>query len=174
VSAQFPAIFLDRDGTLMRDVDYCSDPKNVHVFAGAAEALRSLKEAGFKLIVITNQSGIGRGYMSEENYRAVEAELNRQLGQGLIDATYFCPHAPGDDCSCRKSEPGMVRRAAEDHDLDLAKSFFIGDKESDLKCGRAAGTKTILVQTGYGESADAGLADFVAADLGVAAKFILG
>src|SRR3954452_7460534 len=95
-----PAIFLDRDGTLMRDVDYCSDPKNVHVFPEAAEALRGLKDAGFKLIVITNQSGIGRGYMTGKNYDAVEKELEHQLGAGLIDATYFCPHTPGDRCSC--------------------------------------------------------------------------
>ncbi len=157
----------------MPDVDYCSDPRNVHVFPGAVEALRSLKDAGFKLIVITNQSGIGRGYMTERAYHAVESELERQLGPGLIDGTYFCPHAPDESCSCRKPEPGMIRQAETDHHLDLAKSFFIGDKESDLKCGRKAGTKTVLVQTGYGRSAKTDLADFVAADLAAASKFIL-
>ncbi len=167
------AVFLDRDGTLMRDVDYCADPRKVEVFAGAGAALTSLKEAGFRLVIITNQSGIGRGYITEENYRAVEQELERQLGAGLIDATYHCPHAPDESCSCRKPAPEMVQRAAAEHQLDLAKSYFIGDKETDLACGRSAGTKTILVQTGYGQSANTSLADFVAPDLAAAAKFIL-
>ena len=167
------AIFLDRDGTLMRDVDYCSNPADVHVFGGATEALRSLKDAGFKLIVITNQSGIGRGYITEKEYHAVHQELERQIGPELIDATYYCPHAPNESCSCRKPEPGMIWQAAKDHQLDLAKSFFIGDKETDLACGRAAGTKTILVRTGYGASQDNALADFVAENLSAAADLIL-
>ena len=173
MSGPVPAIFLDRDGTLMRDVDYCSHPKDVHAFPGASDALRSLKDAGYKLIVITNQSGIARGYLTEKDYRAVERELERQLGPNLIDATYYCPHSPGGGCSCRKPEPGMIRQAATDHRLELAKSFFIGDKESDLACGRAAGTKTILVQTGYGASQDNSLADFVAKDLRAATELIL-
>src|ERR1700760_43358 len=104
----------------MRDVDYCSDPKNVGVFPGAAEALGKLKAAGFKLVVITNQSGIGRGYMTESDYAAVQRELEHQLGSGLIDATYYCPHAPDEECSCRKPQPTMIHRAAKDHQLDLA------------------------------------------------------
>ncbi len=157
----------------MRDVDYCSHPKDVHVFAGAADALRELKNAGFKLIVVTNQSGIGRGYLTEKDYQAVEQELERQLGPGLIDATYYCPHSPNEACSCRKPEPGMIQEAVKDHQLDLAKSFFIGDKETDLACGRAAGTKTILVKTGYGRGAKTALADFVAEDLLAASKIVL-
>lgn len=167
------AVFIDRDGTLMRDVDYCGDPGEVEIFAGAAAALGELKARGYKIIIITNQSGIGRGYLNEQAYRAVEKEVARQLGAGLIDATYFCPHAPGEDCDCRKPAPGMVLQAARDHAIDLTRSYFIGDKESDIQCGRRAGTKTILVQTGYGKSADQSAADAVVADLPAAVRFVL-
>jgi D-glycero-D-manno-heptose 1,7-bisphosphate phosphatase len=172
-NAKFPAVFLDRDGTLMRDVDYCGDPKDVHVFKGVSEALRRLKEGGYKLIVITNQSGIGRGYFNEGQYRAVEREVARQVGNDLIDATYYCPHLPSDKCSCRKPSATMVVRAARDHGLDPAQSFFIGDKQSDMECGRNAGVKTILVRTGYGKETDPGTADFVVEDLTEAANLIL-
>jgi len=171
--AKRPAVFLDRDGTLMRDVDYCGDPKGVDLFGGVPEALRKLKDFGYKLIVITNQSGIARGYFNEEQYRAVEAEVALQVGRGLIDATYYCPHLPEDGCKCRKPSPEMIFQAARDHDVDLARSFFIGDKVSDLECGRNAGVKTILVRTGYGSETDGCLADFVAHDLGEAANTIL-
>jgi D-glycero-D-manno-heptose 1,7-bisphosphate phosphatase len=168
-----PAVFLDRDGTLMRDVDYCCDPKDVHLFPGTAEALRKLKQAGYKLIIITNQSAIGRGYFNESAYRAVEREVIRQLGDELIDGTYFCPHVPDDQCECRKPQPGMILQAARDHRLDLGQSFFIGDKESDVECGRNAGVKAVLVRTGYGTEADAEAADIVAKDLEHAADLIL-
>jgi D-glycero-D-manno-heptose 1,7-bisphosphate phosphatase len=168
-----PAVFLDRDGTLMRDVDYCGDLKDVEVFEGVPAALRKLKECGYKLVVITNQSGIARGYFTEEQYRAVEAEVSRQVGEGLIDATYFCPHLPENGCRCRKPSPEMIFQAARDHRIDLARSFFIGDKKSDLQCGRAAGVKTILVRTGYGKETDHALADLVAQDLNHAADWIL-
>jgi len=172
--AKHPAVFLDRDGTLMQDVDYCGDPQDIHLFAGASDALGQLKYAGYKLIVVTNQSGIGRGYFSEEQYRTVERELARQIGDGLIDATYHCPHLPDDGCRCRKPLPDMVVRAAGDHALDLARSFLVGDKRSDIECGRSAGVKTILVRTGYGKDTDCDLADFVANDLAEAANLILG
>jgi D-glycero-D-manno-heptose 1,7-bisphosphate phosphatase len=145
-----PALFLDRDGTLMEEVHYCADPALVRVYAGAGEALRRARAAGFRTIVITNQSGIGRGLMTEAQYRAVEAEFLRQLGQGSVDAGYFCPDAPGAPSKRRKPAPGMVLEAAAEHDLDLARSFFIGDKSADIECGRRAGTRSILVLTGYG------------------------
>ena len=167
------AVFLDRDGTIMRDVDYCGDPNHVDLLPGVPEALRQLKSRGYKLIVITNQSGIGRGLFSEQQYRSVEAELAQQIGDGLIDATYFCPHLPDDGCKCRKPSPEMVVNAARDHVLDLAQSFFVGDKPSDIECGRNAGVKTILVRTGYGRETDRELADFVAQDLPAAAKLII-
>jgi D-glycero-D-manno-heptose 1,7-bisphosphate phosphatase len=168
------AVFLDRDGTLMRDVDYCGDPNDVHLFSGASEALRKLKQAGYKLIIITNQSGIGRGYFNEVAYRAVESEVIRQLGENLIDATYFCPHAPDYQCECRKPQPGMILQGAREHHLDLAKSFLIGDKQTDVDCGRNAGVKTVLVRTGYAAEGNANSADFVADDLSQAAEMILG
>ena len=172
-SETWPAIFLDRDGTLMRDVDYCGDPGKVDVFPEAAEALRRLKGRGYKLIVITNQSGIGRGYFTEEDYRAVDEEFLRQLGAGLIDASYYCPDVPGTNSVRRKPAPGMVLEAQRDHRLDLARSWFVGDKASDIECGRNAGTRTILVQTGYGaEETNCG-ADWIARDLAHVAEIIL-
>ena len=168
-----PAIFLDRDGTIMRDVDYCGDPKDVDVFEGVADALRKLKDRGYKLLVITNQSGIGRGYFTEEEYRAVEREVSQQIGADVIDATYFCPHLPDRACKCRKPSPEMILEAAQDHKLDLAQSFFVGDKASDIQCGRNAGVKTILVRTGYGKEVSKGLPDFVARDLVEAANIIV-
>ena len=167
------AVFLDRDGTLMPDVNYCADPEQVHAFAEAAAALTRLKGAGIKLIVVTNQSGIGRGYFSEQQYRAVEAELERQLGPGLIDAAYFCPHAPAANCRCRKPAPEMLARAATEHAIDLSRSYMIGDKPIDAQCGRNAGTRTILVQTGQENHARTAAADFVARDLTEAADIIL-
>ena len=168
-----PAVFIDRDGTLMRDVDYCGDPNEVAVFDGVPNALHRLKAGGYKIIVITNQSGIGRGYFNEKTYRAVEAEVARQVGAGVIDATYFCPHSPDEECECRKPAPGMVIQAARENSIDLTRSYFIGDKDSDIECGRRAGTKTILVQTGYGGEADQKAPDIVVADLAAAARVIL-
>ena len=143
-----PAVFIDRDGTIMEDADYCSHPKEVKIFPGVPEALRRLKSNGFKLIIITNQSGIGRGIFTIEQYRAVEAEVLRQLGNGLVDATYFCPDVPGQNSSCRKPAPGMILQATQEHRIDLSRSFFIGDKEIDAECGRNADVRTIRVQTG--------------------------
>ena len=168
-----PAVFVDRDGTIMRDVDYCGDPADVQLLDGASEALRHLKSHGFKIVVITNQSGIGRGYFDEKQYREVEAEVDRQIGKDVIDATYYCPHLPEDGCNCRKPSAGMIFQAAQDHHIDLTKSFFIGDKRSDIECGRNAGVRTILVRTGYGKSVESGLADVVAEDLRDAAKVIV-
>jgi D-glycero-D-manno-heptose 1,7-bisphosphate phosphatase len=167
-----PAIFVDRDGTIMRDVDYCGRPEDVEIFEGAVAALAELKARGYKIIIITNQSAIGRGYFDEAAYRAVQKEMLRQLGTNLIDATYFCPHTPEQNCPCRKPAPGMVLQAARDLALDLSRSYFIGDKESDMQCGRRAGTKTVLVETGYGKSANQESSDAVVPDLSAAVRFI--
>jgi D-glycero-D-manno-heptose 1,7-bisphosphate phosphatase len=168
-----PTVFVDRDGTIMQDADYCSDPQKVKIFPGIPEALQRLKSNGFKLIIITNQSGIGRGLFTIEQYRAVEAEVLRQLGDGLIDATYFCPDIPGQHSSCRKPAPGMILKAAREHQIDLSRSFFIGDKEIDAECGRNAGVRTICVQTGFQRETTGTIADWVATDLVEAAKIIL-
>ena len=169
----WPAVFLDRDGTLMRDVDYCGDPARVEVYPQAAEALRRLKEKGYKLVIITNQSGIGRGYFSEDDYRAVEAEFERQLGVGLIDASYYCPDLPTSASIRRKPGPGMIFEAQRDHRLDLRRSFLIGDKASDIGCGQNAGVRTILVQTGYGAGEKNCRADWVTRDIAGAVDIIL-
>src|SRR6266576_3615636 len=168
-----PAVFFDRDGTIMQDADYCSDPEQVQIFPGVPESLRCLKSNGFKLIIITNQSGIGRGFFTTEQYRAVEAEVLRQLGDGLIDATYFCPDVPGQHSSCRKPAPGMIVEATREHQIDLARSFLIGDKEIDAECGRNVGMRTIRVRTGFDRDAANSYADWIAVDLLEATKIIL-
>jgi D-glycero-D-manno-heptose 1,7-bisphosphate phosphatase len=145
-----PAVFFDRDGTLMEDAHYCADPALVKVFAGVPEVLHRLKEAGFGVFVVTNQSGIGRGLITEAQYRTVQEEFLRQAGRDWIDASYYCPDAPGVPSKCRKPEPGMVLAAAAEHHIDLAASYFVGDKCADIECGRRAGTRTVLVLTGYG------------------------
>jgi D-glycero-D-manno-heptose 1,7-bisphosphate phosphatase len=168
-----PAVFIDRDGTIMKDADYCSDPKQVQLFPGIPESFRRLKSKGFKLIIITNQSGIGRGFFTIEQYRAVEAEVLRQLGNGLVDATYFCPDVPDQQSSCRKPAPGMILQATQEHRIDLSRSFFIGDKEIDAECGRNAGVRTIRVQAGFQRDTTDSVADWVASDFADAAKIIL-
>lgn len=167
------AVFLDRDGTIMREVSYCADPKQVEIFPGVPEALQRLRAHGFKLIVITNQSGIGRGYFSEQQYRLVEAEVARAILPATLDATYFCPDDPAHATARRKPAPGMILEAQRDHHLNLARSFFIGDKAIDVECGRNAGLRTILVQTGYGAQETAAKPDWIARDFSAAAGIIL-
>ena len=167
------AVFLDRDGTLMREVNYCSDPEQVEIFAGVPEALMRLKAAGYKLIVITNQAGIGRGLFSEDQYRAVEAEVARAVLPATFDGVYFCPDRPDLATARRKPAPGMVLEAQRDHGLDLARSFFVGDKAIDIECGRNAGVRTILVKTGYGANERQANPHWTANDLSEAASIIL-
>jgi len=167
------AVFIDRDGTIIEDADYCSQPKQVKVFPDVPQALRRLKSNGFKLIVITNQSGIGRGFFTVDEYRSVESEVSRQLGHGLIAATYFCPDVPGQISSHRKPSPGMILQAKRDHQIDLTRSFFIGDKEIDVECGRNAGVRTIRVQTGFDRDIARSAADWTAKDFSAAARIIL-
>lgn len=168
-----PAIFLDRDGTLMEEASYCASPEQVRVIAGVPEALRKLQGAGFRLVIVTNQSGIGRGYYSVADYEAVQARLLEILEPGLVAGTYFCPEAPEANSPRRKPRPEMVLEAARDLGLDLGRSWFIGDKAIDVQCGHAAGTRAILVRTGHGHGEDAEGAEFVAKDFASAAAFIL-
>ena len=167
------AVFIDRDGTIIEDADYCSHPKQVKVFPGVPQALRRLKSKGFKVIVVTNQSGIGRGFFTVDEYRSVESEVSRQLGDRLIDATYFCPDVPGQHSSHRKPSPGMILQAKQEHQIDLARSFFIGDKEIDVECGRNAGVRTIRVETGFDRDTAGSGADWVVKDLPTATQIIL-
>ena len=166
------AVFFDRDGTLMEDAHYCGDPGKVRVYPGVPLALQKLKAAGFRTFVVTNQSGIGRGLITEAQYRAVERECLRQAGTGLIDASYFCADAPVPPSARRKPEPAMVFEAAAEFGIDLARSYFIGDKSADIECGRRSGTRTILVLTGYGREQDCH-PDFTAEDVPQAVEIVL-
>lgn len=149
------AVFLDRDGTINEEVGYLSDPGQVTLLPGAADALLRLKEAGLKLVVVTNQSGIARGYMGEDDLKKVNDELGRLLaGHGVvIDAYYFCPHHPNftGECECRKPKTGMAMRAARELGIETAGSYFVGDKVTDVELGRNAGGKSVLVLTGFGK-----------------------
>lgn len=164
---------MDRDGTIMRDVEYCGDPSQVEVFSYAPDAMRRLKDAGFRIFIITNQSGLARGYFTLEAYRAIEQEVERQVGAGLIDGTYFCPDLPDSNSLCRKPAPVMILEAARDHRLDLSRSFMVGDKLIDAECGHNAGVRSILVPTGSERHTDAGVADWLARDLSEAVEIIL-
>lgn len=154
-----PAVFLDRDGTVIREREYLSDPSAVELLPGAVEGLRAFQDAGYRVVVVTNQSGIARGYYGEAEYRAVEAEVERRLAAAGVDvlASYFCPHHPDitGPCRCRKPATGLFEDAAAEHDLSLADSIYIGDRVRDIAPGIALGGTAVLVRTGYGrEEAD--------------------
>jgi D-glycero-D-manno-heptose 1,7-bisphosphate phosphatase len=166
------AVFFDRDGTLMEEAHYCGDPAKVRIYSGAPEALRQLKAAGWRIFIITNQSGIGRGLITEEQYHAVQREFLRQIGETLVNASYYCPDPPGIPSSRRKPEPGMVLEAAAQFAIDLSASYFVGDKAADIECGHRAGTRTVLVLTGYGRQQICN-PDFVAEDVSAAVRWIL-
>jgi D-glycero-D-manno-heptose 1,7-bisphosphate phosphatase len=139
------AVLLDRDGTLMLDIPYCSDPSKVQVLPGVTESLKRLKERGFKLVIVTNQSGIGRGYFGEETFWEVQAAFEQQVGSNLIDATYFCSDHPDQPSYRRKPAPGMLIEAAAELGLDLASCFMIGNSESDIEAGIRAGVKAPIL-----------------------------
>jgi D-glycero-D-manno-heptose 1,7-bisphosphate phosphatase len=171
------AVFFDRDGTLMEEAHYCGDPAKVKVYPNVPEALRALKQAGFLNFIVSNQSGIGRELITEAQYHAVQRELLRQIGEELIDAAYFCPDAPGSFLGMipslrRKPEPGMLLEASAEFGVDLSASYMVGDKASDIECGRRVGAGTVLVLTGYGRQQTC-VPDFTAADAAAAADWIL-
>jgi D-glycero-D-manno-heptose 1,7-bisphosphate phosphatase len=169
------AIFFDRDGTLMRDVDYCSKAADVELLEGVYKLLPKLKTAGFKLIIVTNQSGIGRGYFTEGDFWSVQHELEKQLGPGIIDATYFCPDTPQNASERRKPNPGMLLEAAREWGIDLKQSFMVGDKVSDTQAGIRAGVRaTILYGSDDGGAPTKSDATFVAKDFKEVVEFILG
>jgi len=174
-----PAVFLDRDGTLIEEVKYLSDPEGVVLIPGAVEALTLLRDAGFVLVVVTNQSGIARGLYEVDDYESVAGRLDELLAvHGLrLDATHFCPHHPdiSGDCSCRKPATGMHREAAETLGLDSTRSFFVGDRVRDLLPALELGGEGILVRTGYGAQEERDLPEtFQAADgLLEAARWVL-
>src|SRR5436190_4426370 len=172
------AVFLDRDGTIMEDANYVGRLDQVVLIPSAKQALRRLRDAGFKLFIVTNQSGVGRGYFPREAVEEIHAHLDEQFGpEGVsFDRYYVCPHHPEDNCDCRKPKPKLLRDAAAEYGLNLARCFMIGDRPTDIQAGKSAGTQTILVLTGAGkESLAKGdvACDHAAADIGAAADWIL-
>lgn len=157
------AIFLDRDGTLIKDANYPSDPADVTPVPGVAEALREFRLMGFALVVVSNQSGVGRGFITEAQAAAVDVRFREVFEQAGItfDGVYYCPHSPVAGCECRKPLPGLLHRAAADLGLSLTGSFLIGDKIEDGQAGQAAGAVGMLV-TADPERVRAGVASGLA------------
>ena len=154
-----PAVFLDRDGTINVEKDYLCKVDDFEFIPGAPEAIKRLNDAGFLVIVVTNQSGVARGYYRLADVDRLHAHIKDELSAlgAAIDAFYVCPHHPTEglgefrrQCQCRKGAPGMLLQAARDHDIDLSQSFVVGDKLADVEAGESAGCSTIMVQTGYG------------------------
>ena len=153
-------VFLDRDGTLIEEVGYLDRIERVRFFPYSIDAVRLLNRAGFAVIVTTNQAGIARGFFDEAFVESTHHELSKVLGAGgaSVDGFYFCPHHPDGvvaayrrTCDCRKPQPGLLRRAATDHRLDLERSFVVGDRAHDIAAGMAVGARGVLVRTGYGD-----------------------
>lgn len=179
MSPEARAVFLDRDGTLIAEREHLADPNEVQFIEGAFEALRALHDAGYRIVVVTNQSGIARGLFTVADYEAVAARVEETLArEGIqLDGVYYCPHHPdfGGPCECRKPGLGMYREAARNLGLDLANSVYVGDRLSDVQAGLEMGGRAIMVRTGYGaeasRNAPAGVE--VADDLPAAGRLIL-
>lgn len=175
-----PAVFVDRDGTLIRERDYLSDPDGVDLLPGVPEALNALQNAGYLVVVVTNQSGIARGLYTLEDYRAVELRLNQILADKgvVVDGTYFCPHHPDftGPCRCRKPDTGMHRRAKKDLKIVFVRSYYIGDRIKDVLPADELGGTGILVRTGYGRAEEPGApaSAVIVDDFPHAAAHILG
>lgn len=154
-----PAIFMDRDGTINEDIGYVSSPDELIIYPYAASAIRLINDAGLKVVVITNQSGVARRLYDEATLATIHGRLIDEMARddAHIDAVYYCPHHPHignaqyrKQCECRKPNPGMLHRAAREHDIDLSRSYVIGDKASDINLATNAGARGALVLTGYG------------------------
>jgi len=183
-----PAVFIDRDGTLIKDKDYLDEPDNIEWFPGVFEALKKLEEVGFSLVVVTNQSGVARGYFDEETVWAVNEKFKQKLSVEGVELTdiYYCPSHPEaieekyrSNLHLRKPAPGMLEQATEEHNFDPSKSFMVGDKLSDVECGVRFGCRTVLVETGKnvvvpGDSGNSNQQpDFVTPDFPGAARWII-
>ena len=158
-----PAVFLDRDGTLIEEAGYPDRVDRLRFYPYTVDAVRLLTQGGFAVVVLTNQSGVARGIVPEGFVAEAHAHLARRLAAGgaRVDGFYHCPHHPGGtleayrvECECRKPKPGLILRAAGELSLDLSRSWMVGDRDGDIACGRAAGVRTILVRTGYGSAAE--------------------
>lgn len=177
------AVFLDRDGTVIEDMVFSVDPAGIRALPGALEAMRRLLNAGYLLVIITNQSGVARGLFSEQDLQAFHNHLKTWFGEQGVEVAdiYYCPHYPDGEvepyaieCECRKPEPAMLLRAAREHGIDLAQSWMIGDRPADVGTGRAAGCRTIRVLTGPPPVEGDPEPDFIADNLAAAAEIVLG
>ena len=167
---------LDRDGTINVDKHYLSDPEQLELIPGAGEAIARLNQAGWGVLVVTNQSGIGRGYFDEARLEQIHTRLHELLAQhgAHVDGIEVCPHAPDTDCACRKPLPDMVQRAAQRLGFDPKQSIMVGDKEADVGLGHAVGAVSFLVRTGYGKSQEPTTkADHVMDDLKAVVDMVL-
>lgn len=169
-------VLLDRDGTVILERHYLSDPEEVKLFPNTASALKKLKDLGFGLIIITNQAAVGRGFFDLKQLELIHRRLKKLLKkEGIVlDGIYFCPHTPEDNCRCRKPKLGLVEMAIKDHNFDPNFSFVIGDKAIDIKMGKNLVATTFLVRTGYGSKVDEKQVkpDYVVSDLQEAAEKI--
>ena len=177
-----PAVFLDRDGTIAEEVGYLNHANRFRMFPFVAAAIHRLNEAGLPVVVVSNQSGVGRGYFPESLVHSVNEMMKRELAAAgaRIDAIYYCPHTSADHCDCRKPKTALLERAAREHSLELGRSFVVGDRYGDIELARNVRARGILVRTGYGEGELAwhsakwpAQPDFVAEDLSKAADWIL-
>ncbi len=176
------AIFLDRDGTISKDVHYCCRPEDLSFLPTVEEGLRNLAESKFKIIIITNQSGIGRGYFSEDILKKIHCKLTRDITDsgGRIDGIYYCPHHPDEHCHCRKPNTGMLETAIKDWNIDPSLSYFIGDKYLDIEAANRIGCKAVLVPSEEPEIQLLNLKsdvstniDFICANFAAAANWVL-
>ena len=169
------AVFLDRDGTIAPDVNYCRRPEDFNLFPGAGEAVKLLNKHGFKVIIITNQSGIARGYFTTQTLDRIHQKMVDELSHygAVLDAIYYCPHHPDDGCECRKPKTALFRRAAREIDIEFGLSYAVGDSSIDIEAGKALGCKTVLVTTGPKQEDRLIHADYTANSLVQAAQLIL-
>ncbi|GGA91188.1 D,D-heptose 1,7-bisphosphate phosphatase [Neiella marina] len=184
MSSLKPAVFLDRDGVINRDTGYTHKLDELEILAGVADGCRQLIAAGLELVIVTNQSGIARGLYNEQDYQRFSDELLNQLSSQKVHflAVYFCPHHKEGEmlpyrqvCDCRKPGPGMLFRAANEHPIDLSRSYIVGDRASDLEAGQNAGLKAnVLIETGKAITPEGqNKADYVAANFITATEWIL-
>jgi len=170
------AVFLDRDGTIARNAHYCCREEDFEILPTVPQAIRLLNQHGFKVIVVTNQSAIARGYLTEEKLFQIHQYMEDELAKcgAHIDAIYYCPHHPDDGCQCRKPKPALLFRAAKKLGIDLSRSYAIGDGEIDIQAGRAASCRTVRVTTGSDvEKEVAESSDYIADTLLAAAEWIV-
>jgi D-glycero-D-manno-heptose 1,7-bisphosphate phosphatase len=171
------AVFLDRDGTIARDVHYCRDPRDFKLLPRVPAAIRLLNQQGYQVIVITNQSGIARGYFTEHTLSMIHQKMKTELRKhnASIDAIYICPHHPDEQCECRKPKPTLLLRAASDIGIALEQSYMIGDDVKDVQAGRAAGCRTVWLTTdpNQRDAEPQRTGDHIAADLFDAVQWLL-